>query len=73
MSTRPGQILPLVAVHGQAALLLRYDVPTYYVSQELLAAALRTELPDDMVLEAIPFHSMPWFLCCRKGLAVLSM
>ena len=40
---------------GQAALLLRYDVPTLYVSRELLAAALRTELPDDMVFAAIPF------------------
>jgi hypothetical protein len=46
---------PLAAVHGQAALLLRYDVPTYYVSRELLAAALWTELPDDMVFETIPF------------------
>ena len=45
----------LAVVHGQVALLLRYDVPTYYVSRELLAAALRTELPDDMVFEAIPF------------------
>jgi hypothetical protein len=45
----------LAAVHGQAALLLRYDVPTYYVSRELLAGALRTELPDDVVFEAIPF------------------
>jgi hypothetical protein len=51
--TRPNPALS--AVHGQAALLLRYDVPTYYVSRELLAAALRTELPDDMVFEAIPF------------------
>jgi hypothetical protein len=42
-------------VHGQAALLLRYDVTTYYVSRELLAAALRTELLDDMIFEAIPF------------------
>jgi hypothetical protein len=30
-------------------------VPIYYVSRELLAAALRTELPDDMVFDAIPF------------------
>ncbi len=30
-------------------------MPTCYVSRELLAAALRTELPDDMVFEAIPF------------------
>ncbi len=40
--------------HGRAAILLRYDVPTYYVSRELLAAGLRTEPPDDMV-KAIPF------------------
>jgi len=39
--TRPNPALAVV--HGQAALLLRYDVPTYYVSRELLAAALRTE------------------------------
>ena len=45
----------LAVVHGQAALLLRYDVPTYYVSREILAAALRTELPDAVVFEAIPF------------------
>ena len=49
--TRPNPAL--AAVHGQAALLLRYDVPTYYVSRELLVAALRTELPDEMVFEAI--------------------
>jgi hypothetical protein len=36
-------------------LLLHYGVPTYYVSQALLAAAVRTELPDDMVFEAVPF------------------
>ena len=51
--TRPNPALG--AVHCQAALLLRYDMPTYYVSRELLAAALRTELLDDMVFEAIPF------------------
>jgi hypothetical protein len=45
----------LAAVHGQAVLLLRYDVPIYYVSRELGAAAARTELPDDLVFEAIPF------------------
>ena len=51
--TRPNPAL--AAVQGQAAQLLRYDVPTYYVSRELLAAALRTELSDDMVFAAIPF------------------
>ena len=51
--TRPNPAL--AAVHGQAALLLRYDVPIYYVSRELLAACVRTELRDDTVFEAIPF------------------
>jgi hypothetical protein len=51
--TRPNPAL--AAVHGQAALLLPHEVPTYYVSRELLAAALRTELPDDMTFEAVPF------------------
>ena len=37
--TRPNPAL--AAVHGQAALLLRYDMPIYYVSRELLAAAPR--------------------------------
>jgi len=51
--TRPNPAL--AAVQGQAVLLLPYDVPTYYVSRELLAASLRTELPDDLVFAAIPF------------------
>jgi hypothetical protein len=51
--TRPNPAL--ASVVGQAGLLLKYEVPTYYVSRELLAAALRTELPDDMVFDAIPF------------------
>lgn len=44
----------LAAVQGQAAQLLRYEVPTYYVARQLLAATLRTELPDDMVFASIP-------------------
>ena len=51
--TRPNPAF--AAVHGQAALLLRYDVPIYYVSRELLAACVGTELRDDTVFEAIPF------------------
>jgi hypothetical protein len=45
----------LAVVQGQAAMLLRHDIPTYYVSKDLLAAALRTELPDDLVFKTIPF------------------
>ena len=63
--TRPNPAL--AAVQGQVALLLRYDVPTYYVSREHLAAALRTELPDDMVFEAIPFPFDALVLMLPKG------
>jgi hypothetical protein len=38
---QPRPNLALAAVHGQAALLLRYDVPTYYVSRELPNAFFR--------------------------------
>jgi hypothetical protein len=55
----------LAVVRGRAAMLLRYDVPTYYVFREILAAALRTELPDGMVLRLFRFHLTPWS-CCRK-------
>jgi hypothetical protein len=44
------------AVEGQMGQLLEYDVPTFYLSRELLAAS-RTELPLDMFLDAIPFPS----------------
>jgi hypothetical protein len=50
----------LVTARGQAALLLRYEVPTYYVPRELLTAALLTDLPHDMVFEAIPFQFDAW-------------
>jgi hypothetical protein len=63
--TRPNPAL--TAVQGQAALLLRHDVPSYYVSRELLAAALRTELPDDMVFEAIPFPFNALVFMLPKG------
>ncbi len=55
----------LAVVRGRAAMLLRYDVPTYYVFREILAAALRTELPDGMVLRLFRFHLTPWS-CCRR-------
>jgi hypothetical protein len=42
-------------------------VPTYYVSRELLAAALRTELPDDLVFEAIPFPFNALVFMLPKG------
>lgn len=42
-------------VEAQMSHLIEYDVPTFYVSKELLAAATRTELPMDIGLDAIPF------------------
>jgi hypothetical protein len=65
--TRPNHALAVV--HGQAALLLRYAVPTYYVSRELLAAALRTELPDDMVLRRSRSHLTPLVFMLPNGTA----
>lgn len=45
-----------------------YDVPTSsYFSRELLAAAIRTELPDDMVFEAIPFPFDALIFMLPKG------
>jgi hypothetical protein len=42
-------------VQAQCSHLLEFDVPTFYVSKELLAAAARTDLPTDLLLEALPF------------------
>ena len=52
----------LAAVHDQAALLLCYDVPTYYVSRELLAAALRT---DSFLLQSLRKGASPGGSSCR--------
>jgi hypothetical protein len=43
------------AAEGQGAHLLKFEVPTYYVSEELIAAAARTDLPTDIFLDALPF------------------
>jgi hypothetical protein len=43
------------AVEGHAAQLLPFEVPTFYVSKELLSAAARTDLPTDIFLDAVPF------------------
>jgi hypothetical protein len=39
----------------QAAIALRFNNPTFYVSREILNAALRTDLPSDLIFEDIPF------------------
>jgi hypothetical protein len=46
-------------MRSPAAMLLRYQVPTYYVFPEMLAAALRTELPDRCSLRLFfPFDAL---------------
>ena len=42
-------------VEGQTGHLLQFDVPTFYVSKELLAVAARTDLPTDIFMDALPF------------------
>lgn len=67
---------PLSSLRGatgaglQAALLLSYCVSTYYVSRQLLPAAIRTELPE--VFEAIPFTFDTLVFMLPKGPVALS-
>jgi hypothetical protein len=44
-----------VMVECQTGHLLQFDVPTFYVSKELLATSARTDLPDNTFLDAVPF------------------
>ena len=55
------------AVEGQGAHLLNFEVPTYYVSEELIAAAARTEC--QLTFFWMRFHSRfrHWFSCSRKA------
>jgi hypothetical protein len=43
------------AVEGQTGQLLDFDVPTFYVSKELMGAAVRTGLPAEILLDVVPF------------------
>ena len=43
------------AAEGQGAHLLKFEVPTYYVAEELIAAAARTDLPTGIFLDVLPF------------------
>ena len=54
-------------VEGQMAHLLQYDVPTFYISKELLAAAARTDLPGDLLLDAVPFPFPAMVFMFEKG------
>lgn len=55
------------AAEGQGAHLLKFEVPTYYVSEELIAAAARTDLPTDIFLDVLPFPFPALVLCSRKA------
>ena len=44
-----------VMVECQTGHLLQFDVPTFYVSKELLAASARTDLLDNTFLDAVTF------------------
>jgi hypothetical protein len=50
-------------VEGQTGHLLQFDVRTFYVSKELLAAAARTGLPTDIFMDAsIPFPRISFYV-----------
>ena len=58
--TRPNPALE--AVHGQAALFLRYDVPTYYVSRELLQRPVASFLMTWSSRLPFPFDALVFML-----------
>jgi hypothetical protein len=62
--TKPSQR----AIQSRMSVLLKFDVPTFYVSKDFLLAALRTELPQDMLLEGIPFPFAGTVFMFPKGL-----
>ena len=47
--------------------LLEYEIPTFYVSKELLAAAARTDLPAELLLDAVPFPFPALVFMLPKG------
>jgi hypothetical protein len=54
-------------VEAQMGHLLEYEVPTFYVSKELLAAAARTDLPAELLLDAVPFPFPALVFMLPKG------
>jgi len=54
-------------VEAQMGHLLEYGVPTFYVSKELLAAAARTDLPAELLLDAVPFPFPALVFMLPKG------
>jgi hypothetical protein len=64
-----GQELNLAfgSVETQMGQLLEYEVPTFFVSKELLAAAARTDLPADLFLDELPFPLPALVFMLPKG------
>src|SRR5262245_55383992 len=54
-------------VEAQMGHLLEYEVPTFYVSKELLAAAAQTDLPAELLLDAVPFPFPALVFMLPKG------
>jgi hypothetical protein len=54
-------------VEAQMGHLLEYEVPTFCVSKELLAAAARTDLPGELLLDAVPFPFPALVFMLPKG------
>src|SRR5208337_1979862 len=54
-------------IKGQMGQLLHFAVPTFYVSKELLEAATRTDLPGELLLDAIPFPFPALVFMLPKG------
>jgi hypothetical protein len=54
-------------VEAQMGHLLEYEIPTFYVSKELLAAAARTDLPAELLLDAVPFPFPALVFMLPKG------
>jgi hypothetical protein len=54
----------IYAVHITHCMMIRYQMPTYFVSRELCEALLRTEAPEDMLFEEImmPMPAMRFIL-----------
>src|ERR1700730_5799244 len=65
--TRPNPAL--AAVHGQAALLLRFDVPTYYVPGNSWQPLFGRSFPMTWSLKRSRFRSMPWFYDAERDCA----
>lgn len=60
----PAQDVTSYSVHVTSSTLIRYQVPTYFVSQDLCEALLETEAPEDMLFSELkwPMPAMMFML-----------